>query len=109
MPESKTLRFILIEVLIFAVAALLSTIMRWDFGVILAAAGVLLLVSRFGSAGGLNNSTRGLGSYTVERQVLHDATDPALRRERGGITSDLFIIALPPLIIGIILMFIPKG
>lgn len=99
------MRFFRIELAIFGIVGLLALLFHFSYGTGLLIVGALLLLMRFSSTP-RNNMAMGTGSYTMERQILKDIQNPGLNQRAFAMMNDMLIIALLPLIIGVIVSLI---
>lgn len=102
--HKRVIRLIVIESLIFALVAVFSLATGFKFSMGLTAVGAVLLVLQF-SGGRYRIDSRGMGSYTFEKQVLKDVQKQQPQRA-FALMNELTVISLIPLVTGLLLEFI---
>jgi hypothetical protein len=96
-------RLIVFEIIIFGVVGLVCSIIRFDYSMGLALAGAALLAMRIRTTP--NAYSGGAGIEKLERQYIQDVNNPSLMRRGYDFISDLLIVGLIPLVVGIVLAF----
>lgn len=100
--DKKYLRRLLwIEVAIFAIVAVITRLLGTDYASMLFLSGFLFIVMAFMGSSPVSrlNHPGGLGSNTMEAQMIRDFNDSEQINRLQGMMSDIVIIGLiPPLV-----------
>src|SRR5215207_2182753 len=96
-------RLIVFEIIIFGVVGLVCSLIRFDYSMGLALVGAALLAMRIRTTP--NAYSGGAGIEKLERQYVQDVNNPSLMRRGYDFISDLLVVGLIPLIVGIVLAF----
>lgn len=99
-------RLLIVETVLFGIVAVISMVTKVPFGAALILAGFGLIVLGFmgSSSGGRLKSLHGLGSNTMEDQMVQDFNDYEQISRTQGMLNDLIMISAVPVLLGIVIL-----
>lgn len=101
-------RLLIVEAILFGIIGIISLVTKAPFGAALILAGFGLIILGFmgSSSGARLKSLHGLGSNTMENQMMQDFNDYDQISRTQGMLNDLIVISAVPIAMGILILVI---